>query len=43
MKGWSERVVIASGDKPWDATKLGARMAAEVFNVSPTGINFPKA
>ncbi len=43
MKGWSERVVIASGDKKWDATKLGARMSAEVFNVAPTGINFPKA
>jgi NAD(P)-dependent dehydrogenase (short-subunit alcohol dehydrogenase family) len=43
MKGWSERVVIESGDKAWDATKLGARMASEVFNVAPTGIKFPKA
>ena len=36
-------MVIASGNKAWDATKLGARMAAEVFGVFPTGIKFPKA
>ena len=43
MKGWSEKVVIASGNQTWDATKLGPRMAAEVFGVFPTGIKFPKA
>ncbi len=43
MKGWSEKVVIESGNKPWDATKLGARMASEVFGVAPTGLKFPKA
>ncbi len=42
MKGWSERVVIESGDKAWDATKLGPRMAAEVFGVSPTGHQVPQ-
>ena len=43
MKGWSEKVVIESGNTPWDATKLGSRMASEVFGVYPTGIKFPKA
>ena len=43
MQGWRERVTIKSGDKKWDATKLGARMASEVFNVAPTGINFLQA
>jgi NAD(P)-dependent dehydrogenase (short-subunit alcohol dehydrogenase family) len=43
MQGWRERVTIKSGDKKWDATKIGARMASEVFNVAPTGINFLQA
>ena len=43
MKGWSEKVVISSDNQAWDATKLGARMASEVFGVAPTGLKFPKA
>jgi short-subunit dehydrogenase len=43
MQGWRERVTITSGNKKWDATKLGARMSSEVFQTAPTGIKFLQA
>jgi hypothetical protein len=43
MQGWRERITIESGNKKWDATKLGGRFASEVFQVAPTGINFLQA
>ncbi|MEY4131101.1 MAG: hypothetical protein RLZZ31_1225 [Actinomycetota bacterium] len=43
MQGWRERITIESGNKRWDANKLGSRMAAEVFQVAPTGIKFLQA
>ncbi len=43
MQGWRERITIDSGNKRWDANKLGSRMAAEVFQVAPTGIKFLQA
>lgn len=43
MQGWREKVTIDSGEKKWDATKLGGRMASEVFQVAPTGIKFLQA
>ena len=43
MQGWREKVTIDNANKKWDATKLGGRMAAEVFQVAPTGIKFLQA
>ena len=40
MEGWTERRAISSGEKRWDATKIGALMAQDVFEVRGTGINF---
>ena len=43
MQGWAEKVVIDNDGKKWDATKLGGRMASEVFRVAPSGLKFPQA
>jgi len=43
MQGWREKVTIENDNKKWDATKLGGRMASEVFQVAPTGIKFLQA
>ena len=43
MQGWREKVTIENDNKKWDATKIGGRMASEVFQVAPTGIKFLQA
>jgi NAD(P)-dependent dehydrogenase (short-subunit alcohol dehydrogenase family) len=43
MQGWREKVTIDNDNKKWDATKIGGRMASEVFQVAPTGIKFLQA
>jgi NAD(P)-dependent dehydrogenase (short-subunit alcohol dehydrogenase family) len=40
MEGWTEKRWISSGEKRWDATKLGALMAQDIFEVRGSGINF---
>jgi NAD(P)-dependent dehydrogenase (short-subunit alcohol dehydrogenase family) len=43
MEGWTERRTISSGEKRWDASKLGALMTQDVFEVRGSGINFKKS
>lgn len=38
MKGWHEAATIASGEKRWDADKLGALMAIDIFGSRAPGI-----
>jgi NAD(P)-dependent dehydrogenase (short-subunit alcohol dehydrogenase family) len=40
MQGWKERKVISAGGKKWDATKLGAIMATEIFETRHPGMRF---
>ena len=43
MQGWREKKTITSGEKNWDASKLGPRMGGEVFGLQPTGLKFEQA
>ncbi|HWD50989.1 MAG TPA: SDR family NAD(P)-dependent oxidoreductase [Acidimicrobiales bacterium] len=38
MKGWREAATISSGEKRWDAEKLGALMAIDIFGSRAPGI-----
>ncbi|HUY67294.1 MAG TPA: SDR family NAD(P)-dependent oxidoreductase [Acidimicrobiales bacterium] len=38
MKGWHEAATISSGEKRWDAEKLGALMAIDIFGSRAPGI-----
>jgi NAD(P)-dependent dehydrogenase (short-subunit alcohol dehydrogenase family) len=38
MKGWYEAATISSGQKRWDAEKLGAIVAADIFGSRAAGI-----
>jgi NAD(P)-dependent dehydrogenase (short-subunit alcohol dehydrogenase family) len=40
MEGWTERRAISSGEKRWDATKLGALVAEDLFEVRGSGLRF---
>lgn len=40
MQGWKERRVVSSGGKKWDATKLGALLAQDVFETRGPGMRF---
>jgi NAD(P)-dependent dehydrogenase (short-subunit alcohol dehydrogenase family) len=40
MGGWTEDVVISSGEKRWDATKLGQIFATDVFKTKAPGLRF---
>ena len=40
MQGWKERKVISAGGKRWDASKLGAVLAQEVFETRAPGMRF---
>ena len=37
MKGWTEQVSVSSGEKRWDATKLGGIFAGELFGTRALG------
>ncbi|MEO5876983.1 MAG: SDR family NAD(P)-dependent oxidoreductase [Streptosporangiaceae bacterium] len=38
MGGWHEAVTIASGEKRWDATTLGMRLATDLFGTRAPGL-----
>jgi NAD(P)-dependent dehydrogenase (short-subunit alcohol dehydrogenase family) len=38
MKGWTEAVEVASGEKRWDANKLGTIFATDVFETRAPGL-----
>ena len=38
MEGWTEAVEVASGEKRWDATKLGTLFATDVFKTRAPGL-----
>jgi len=38
MGGWREIATISSGEKRWDATRLGERMATEIFRTRAPGL-----
>jgi NAD(P)-dependent dehydrogenase (short-subunit alcohol dehydrogenase family) len=38
MKGWTEAAVVASGEKRWDATTLGAVFATDIFGTRAPGL-----
>ncbi|GAB2983279.1 short-chain dehydrogenase [Amycolatopsis acidiphila] len=38
MQGWTKRVTTTSGGKRWDATKLGAVMATDIFQTRAPGL-----
>ncbi len=40
MHGWREGAVVASGNKPWDATKLDALLGARLFHTGVEGLYF---
>ncbi|CAN5275376.1 SDR family oxidoreductase [soil metagenome] len=40
MGGWTEDVVVSSGEKRWDATKLGAVFGTDVFHTRAPGLRF---
>jgi len=40
MKGWSEGPTINNGGTRWDATKLGAQLATDVFGVRAPGLRY---
>lgn len=40
MDGWTEDAVVASGEKRWDATKLGQVFATDVFKTRAPGLRF---
>lgn len=38
MRGWTEQVTISNGGRRWDATKLGAMFATDVFGSRAPGL-----
>jgi NAD(P)-dependent dehydrogenase (short-subunit alcohol dehydrogenase family) len=40
MHGWREGAEVASGQRRWDAEKLGKAMATDVFRVATPGLRF---
>jgi NAD(P)-dependent dehydrogenase (short-subunit alcohol dehydrogenase family) len=38
MEGWTEAVEVASGERRWDATKLGTLFATDVFKTRAPGL-----
>ena len=38
MGGWRETATISAGEKKWDATTLGARLATDVFHTRAPGL-----
>jgi NAD(P)-dependent dehydrogenase (short-subunit alcohol dehydrogenase family) len=40
MGGWTEDAVVASGEKRWDAAKLGTVFATDVFKTRAPGLRF---
>jgi len=38
MEGWTEKVALSSGGKRWDATKLGAVFATDIFKSRAPGL-----
>jgi NAD(P)-dependent dehydrogenase (short-subunit alcohol dehydrogenase family) len=38
MKGWTEQVTLSSGEQRWDAEKIGALMAIDVFGTRAPGV-----
>jgi len=38
MGGWTEDATISAGEKRWDATTLGMRMATDIFRTRAPGL-----
>jgi len=38
MKGWTEAATISSGERRWDATKLGTQLATDIFGIRAPGL-----
>jgi NAD(P)-dependent dehydrogenase (short-subunit alcohol dehydrogenase family) len=38
MKGWTEAVEVSSGERRWDATKLGTLFATDIFKTRAPGL-----
>jgi hypothetical protein len=38
MEGWTEAVEVASGERRWDATKLGTVFATDIFKTRAPGL-----
>jgi NAD(P)-dependent dehydrogenase (short-subunit alcohol dehydrogenase family) len=43
MRGWTERKVVASGGKRFDATKLGDLLNQDMFETRGLGMRFPQS
>ena len=41
MGGWTEDATISAGEKRWDATTLGTRMATDIFRTRAPGLRLP--
>ncbi|GAA3007744.1 SDR family NAD(P)-dependent oxidoreductase [Microbacterium aurantiacum] len=40
MGGWTEDAIVSSGEKRWDATKLGQVFATDIFHTRAPGLRF---
>ena len=40
MKGWADGPSMSNGEKRWDATTLGARLASDVFGTRAPGLRY---
>jgi len=38
MRGWQEAATICSGEKRWDATSLGTRIATDLYGTRAPGL-----
>ncbi|MBK6857733.1 MAG: SDR family oxidoreductase [Microthrixaceae bacterium] len=40
MKGWADGPTLSNGGKRWDATKLGAQLATDIFGTRAPGLRY---